>query len=265
MANVRLEKIKKAAVEAAVEAGNYALARMGKIAEITHKRGHNDLVTDVDKHCEEIIIDRIKKDFPGHSILAEESGGNAGEKGFSWIIDPLDGTTNYAHGFPFFCASIGVVAHDAKQSAVKIGVVYDPSREELFSAEEGKGAFLNKTRINVSDSKKVRDSLIATGFAYDVTKKVRMLPYFDKVLRQAQAVRRAGSAAMDLCYVACGRFDGFWEFNLNPWDTAAGQLLVKEAGGMVTTLSGKPFGIFKKEIIATNAKIHAEILTLLTS
>lgn len=255
-----LTKIKKVAIKAAKEAGEHALNRMGHLREVSHKGGPNDLVTDVDKKCEEIIISKIKKEFPLHSILAEESGEQLVGDVFKWIIDPLDGTTNYAHGFPVFCISIGVVYNNS----VKVGVVYDPTRDELFTAEEGNGAFLNSEPVKVSTRPKVHDSLVATGFAYNVPGRNDNLTYFKIIMEKAQAVRRAGSAAIDLCYVACGRFDGFWEFGLAPWDTAAGQLMVKEAGGKVTTIDGKPFDIFQKEIVATNGQIHDEMMISLT-
>ena len=256
-----LRKIKETAENAAVEAGEYAALRVGKIGEIFHKGGHNDLVTDVDRQCETIIINRVKKDFPNHGILAEESGGRVEDGKFCWVIDPIDGTTNYTHGFPFFCTSVGVMYG----GETKIGVVYDPSRKELFSAEKGQGAFLNGNRINVSGTENICDSLISTGFAYNVCSRVGILPYFEKILRHAQAVRRPGSAAMDLCYMACGRFDGFFEFGLNPWDTAAGLLIVREAGGTVTTLDGSHYDIFKEEIVASNGRIHEEFLRLLNT
>jgi myo-inositol-1(or 4)-monophosphatase len=251
--------IKEVAIKAAREAGEYALGRLGNMGKIAHKTGFGDLVTDVDKNSEKLIIARIKKEFPSHSILAEESGEHVNGDACRWIIDPLDGTTNYAHGFPFFCVSIGIDLG----GSIKIGVVYDPSRDELFVAEEGKGAFLNDKRIKVSENKKIRDSLIATGFPYDPERKLDKMDLFVTMLGKAQAVRRAGSAAIDLCYVACGRFDGFWEFGLCPWDTAAGQLIVKEAGGIVTMLGGEPFDPYKQEIVATNSIIHEEMLELL--
>ncbi|MFC1479854.1 inositol monophosphatase family protein [Candidatus Omnitrophota bacterium] len=254
-----LSRMKDLAEKAATEAGRYALRHIGKLKEVSRKTGINDLVTDVDKMSEKIIIDRIYKEFPHHSILAEESGEHASSGVFRWIIDPLDGTTNYAHGFPVFCISIGV----EEDGAVKIGVVYDPSRDELFTAEEGKGAFLDGKRIKVSETQVVANSLIATGFAYDVAGKIANIESFKTMLNNAQAVRRAGSAAIDLCYVACGRFDGFWEMGLNPWDTAAGQLIVKEAGGVVTKLDGEPFEIYQKKILATNGRIHGEMQNLL--
>ncbi|MGB3114552.1 MAG: inositol monophosphatase family protein [Candidatus Omnitrophota bacterium] len=251
-----LAKIKEVAVSVAQEAGNYALQRMGHLKQVSQKSGRTDLVTDDDKKREEILIGRIKKDFPAHSILAEESGEYSREAAHRWVIDPLDGTTNYAHSFPVFCVSIGVMLNDK----VKLGVVYDPSREELFMAEDGKGAFLNGKKIKVSGTKALQDSLVVTGFAYNIQGKIANVEYFKKMLEITQAVRRLGSAALDLCYVACGRFDGFWELGLNPWDMAAGQLVVKEAGGIVTTMRGGPFDIFKKDITATNGIIHDEML-----
>ncbi len=254
-----LNRITETAASAAREAGKYALRRIDDLGKIEHKEGFNNLVTDVDRTCEEIIIGRINKAFPSHSILAEESGEHASGGVFKWVIDPLDGTTNYTHGFPFFCMSIGVMSG----GSIIVGVVYDPTRDELFTAEQGKGAFLNGNRIKVSRSEAVQDSLIATGFAYNVEGKIANVDRFKVMLQKAQAVRRAGSAVIDLCYVACGRFDGFWESGLAPWDTAAGLLIVKEAGGTVTTLKGDRFDIFKKEILATNGRIHKEMLNLL--
>ncbi|MFH1665051.1 MAG: inositol monophosphatase family protein [Candidatus Omnitrophota bacterium] len=254
-----MKRVMEVAVRAAKEAGEYAIRGIGDKREIAYKGGHNNLVTDVDKKCEQIIVDMVKREFPEHSILAEESGAHAAGGAFNWIIDPIDGTTNYAHGFPVFCVSIGIAAG----SSVKAGVVYDPSRDELFRAEEGKGAYLNDKRISVSDIGAVRDSLIATGFSYDREKRISNIAYFTTMLEHAQAVRRPGSAAIDLCYIACGRFDGYWEFGLSPWDMAAAQLIVKEAGGTITMLKGRPFDIFQKEIVATNTKIHAEMLGLL--
>jgi len=257
-----MNKIKEIAVEAAREAGLYALGRMGNIEEVQYKRNHNDIVTDVDKHCEKLIIGRIQEEFPAHGILAEESGETAAEAGdFLWIIDPIDGTTNYAHGFPFFCVSIGVMC----EGEMKMGVVYDPTRDELFTAEAGKGAFLNGKKIRVSSASKVMDSIIGTGFSYDPKRRSEVLPYFENVIKHAQAIRRAGSAALDLSYVACGRFDGFWEFGLNPWDISAGLLLIQEAGGKISKMSGGPSSIHDKEIVASNGNIHQELLNILTS
>lgn len=253
------EKIKKVAREAAIEAGEYARANISDPGEISRKEGYNNLVTEVDKKCEEIIIGRIKKEFPAHSILAEESGEDLSPGDYAWIIDPLDGTTNYAHALPVYCTSIGVVSG----GEVVAGVVYDPSRGELFTAEKGQGAFLNDERMSVSRAKELKDSLIATGFAYSPEGKFSNIKYFERMLGKAQAVRRLGSAAIDLCYVACGRIDGFWEFGLCPWDTAAGELIVKEAGGRVSMVDGGIFDIYKKEIVATNGGIHREMTVLL--
>ncbi|MFH1395161.1 MAG: inositol monophosphatase family protein [Candidatus Omnitrophota bacterium] len=251
-----LIQMKEVAVLAAKQAGKYAFGRIDNIMEVNHKKGENNLVTDVDKKCEEMILDAIKSKFPGHSILAEETGEHSPGGEITWVVDPLDGTTNYAHGFPVFCVSIGIVVGDA----VKIGVVYDATRDELFTAVSGQGAFLNDKTISVSSTDCVKNSLLATGFAYDLEGKILNIDYFRVALNKAQAVRRAGSAAIDLCYVACGRFDGFWEFGLSPWDTAAAHLIVSEAGGMVSTIDRKKYSIFKKEITATNGKIHDELL-----
>lgn len=252
-------KISNVAQKAAKAAGKYLLRHLGKIKEVSSKRGITDLVTDVDKGSEKIIIDRIKKIFPEHSILAEESGEHDVGGEVRWVIDPLDGTTNYSHSFPAFCVSIGVIIN----GAVRIGVVYDPSRDELFTATEGHGALLNKKPIKVSSVSTVQESLVATGFGYNVDEKMSNIGYFKTLLEKAQAVRRPGSAAIDLINVACGRLDGFWELGLSPWDTAAGQLLVKEAGGTVTTMEGDPFDVYKKGIVATNSIIHDEMLSLL--
>ena len=255
-----MAKIKEVAVSVVQEAGKYALKRMGHLKQVSQKSGRTDLVTDVDKKCEEIIINTIKKDFPSHSILAEESGEYSQEADYKWVIDPLDGTTNYAHAFPVFCVSIGVTF----KGKVKLGVVYDPSRDELFVAEDDKGASLNGNKIEVSKTKALQDSLVVTGFAYNTEGRIANVEYFTKMLENTQAVRRLGSAALDLCYVACGRFDGFWEMGLNPWDTAAGQLMVKESGGNVTQMNGEPYDIYKKDIMATNGIIHDEMRTGMT-
>jgi len=250
----------KLAVSAAKEAGRYAADHIDKVKKIEHKGGYNNIVTDIDKKCEEIIIGKITEIFPLHSILAEETGEHRVDSraAVKWVVDPIDGTTNYAHGFPIFCTSIGVLLNDESL----IGVVYDASRDELFTAERGCGAFLNGKKITVSSVALLRDSLVATGFAYDAEGKAANLDYFKAALSKVQAVRRAGSAALDLCYVASGRFDGFWEMELSPWDTAAAHLIVQEAGGTVSTFARGAFNIFKKEIAASNGKIHNEMLEL---
>ncbi|MDD4012925.1 MAG: inositol monophosphatase family protein [Candidatus Omnitrophica bacterium] len=254
------ERILKIAEEAALEAGKYAFSRIGSTVEISHKGARNNLVTDVDKASEKIIIGKVTEAFPGHGIVAEESGELLGS-GYTWVIDPLDGTTNYAHAFPFFCVSIGVM----KDGKPLVGVVYDPSRNELFSAVAGGGASLNGRKIKVSGIRYLEDSLIATGFAYNIDMKMENLGYLSRMLEISQAVRRAGSAALDLCYVACGRFDGFWEMGLNPWDTAAGSLVVMEAGGIVTTMQNSHFDIYARNIVATNGLIHSQVISTLKS
>ncbi len=253
-------KMLKLAVSAAKEAGRYAFEHIDKVKKIEHKDGLNNIVTDIDKKCEKIIIDKITEIFPLHSILAEETGEHRADSpaAVKWVVDPIDGTTNYAHGFPIFCTSIGVLF----EGESLIGVVYDASRDELFTAERGGGAFLNGKKITVSSVELLRDSLVATGFAYDAEGKVANLDYFKAALSRVQAVRRAGSAALDLCYVASGRFDGFWEMGLSPWDTAAAHLIVQEAGGTVSTFAHGAFNIYKKEIAASNGKVHNEMLEL---
>jgi myo-inositol-1(or 4)-monophosphatase len=255
-----MEKMMSLAREVAVEAGKYILAHSGKIKEISYKEGVNNLVTDVDKASEAMIIGRIRQAFPGHSVLAEESGEHSAGKEVMWVIDPLDGTVNYAHTFPFFCVSIGVMI----DGTAKLGVVYDPVRDELFSAEQGSGAFLNGKAIKVSTAELLNDSLVATGFAYSLEGKASNMELFTRIMGKAQALRRAGSAALDLCYVACGRMDGFWELNLAPWDTAAGYLIASEAGGKVSTLDGGIYDIYKKDLLATNGRIHAEMSKILS-
>ncbi|HEY5600372.1 MAG TPA: inositol monophosphatase family protein, partial [Candidatus Manganitrophaceae bacterium] len=202
----------------------------------------------------------IHRRFPDHQIMAEEGHGSKAPSPYRWVIDPLDGTTNYAHGFPFFCVSIGLEV----EGSVLLGVVYDPLRRELFVAEKGKGATLNDKPISVSQVDVLKKSLLVTGFAYDI----RVHPknnfnHFVNFSLSAQGVRRTGSAALDLCYVAAGRLDGFWELKLNPWDTAAGSLMMLEAGGKVTDLAGKPYSIYDPEILATNGKIHRQMIEIL--
>lgn len=247
---------KKYAIEAALKAGAFIKSRLGKSKIIGYK-GEINLVTDVDKRSEVIIIKHLKAAFPHYCILAEEGGGSTTGCDYRWIIDPLDGTTNFAHGFPFFCVSIAL----EKNCESILGVVYDPLRGELFCAEKGKGAFLNKKRIRVSGTKRLKKSLLATGFAYNFKNaKKTNIENFVSFISSSRAIRRAGSAALDLCYVACGRFDGFWELDLHPWDTAAGNLIVKEAGGKVSKLNGTPYGHYDKEILASNGKIHLSMI-----
>jgi myo-inositol-1(or 4)-monophosphatase len=254
-----LNEMLKIAEKAAVAAGKHALKKRDTDLSVSRKSGFNDLVTDADKECEALIIRMVKRKFPRHSILAEESGSSGSRESYTWVIDPIDGTTNFSHGFPFFCTSIAVMAG----GNVKIGVVYDPSRKELFSAVTGKGAYLNGKRIKVTNIPEINDALVSTGFSYDIKRKLLNIPYLKRMLAHAQAVRRPGAAALDICYVACGRFDGFWEFDLNPWDTAAGCLILEEAGGKISTFDGGKFNIFKKEILVSNGRIHKKMMDIL--
>lgn len=251
------------AIDAAKEAGKYLKQNLGKVRNIQQKEGsEKNLVTEIDKGSEAIIIDIIKKHFPNHDILAEESGTKYKKTSdYRWVIDPLDGTTNYTHGFPVFCVSIGI-EHKGELFA---GVIYDPNFDELFTAERGKGAYLNGKRISVSKNDALKKSLLVTGFPYNITENPNnAVEHFVKFLMKAQAVRRMGSAAIDLAYVAAGRYEGFWEVALNPWDMAAGALLVLEAGGTMTDFSGKPFSIYNPEVLASNGIVHGEMLDVLT-
>ena len=249
------------AIQVARDAGNLLVQRLGA-AQITNK-GDIDLVTEADIAAEELIIDRIRSHYPLHGILAEESGETIQEGSsrseWKWIIDPLDGTTNYAHGYPCFCVSIGV----EHAGALEIGVVYDPMRNEMFAAERGQGATLNERRIRVSDVEELNRAMMCTGFPYDVRTRPDFARDFTNFTLHAQAVRRDGSAALDLAYVACGRFDGFWEDGLNTWDIAAGALLVSEAGGRITNFENEPLDIYTKKVVASNGRVHDAMLRLL--
>ncbi len=250
------------AIEAAKEAGKFLKHNLGKVGEINLKSGQErNLVTEIDKKSEEMIVGIIRKHFPNHDILAEESGSEHGKKSdFRWIIDPLDGTTNFTHGLPIFCVSIGL----EHKGEIVAGVIYDPNLNELFSAEKGRGAFLNGKRLRVSQTPFLKNSLMVTGFPYDVTENPdNCIQHFVNFLMTAQAVRRMGSAAIDLAYVAAGRYDGFWEVNLNAWDMAAGVLLIREAGGKVTGFTGEEIDIYGKRVVASNGLIHDEMVGLI--
>ena len=245
------------AIEAAREAGKFLKLNLGKVKSIETKKEEINLVTEIDRESESRIIQIIRRNFPHHDILAEESGGKSGGSDYRWIIDPLDGTTNYTHAFPVFSVSIAL----EYRGEVILGVVYDPNFDELFYAEKGKGAFLNGRRITVSKTDKLIKSMLATGFPYNIKENPdHCVEHFVNFLMTAQAIRRLGSAAIDLVYVACGRLDGFWEVNLNPWDVAAGQLIVKEAGGKVTGFLGEEFNIYSKRILASNGLIHDQMI-----
>jgi len=245
----------------AMEAGKLQRERIAEPRRIETKSTHIDLVTDVDRACEHLILERLDRERPEDGVLSEEAGATRdGSTGFCWIIDPLDGTTNYAHGVPHFAVSIGI----EKDGERVIGVIYNPMLDELFWGARGHGAWLNESRIAVSSTASLDRSLLATGFAYDVqSNRQNNLDQFSAFMLRAQAVRRAGSAALDLAYVACGRFDGFWEQHLAPWDVAAGLLLIEEAGGTTSDFAGGPAPRSGTRTVAANAALHAEMLRVL--
>jgi len=250
------------AVEAALEAGKFLKENVGNIKSIERKIGQEtNLVTEIDKQSEAMIIRKIFEYFPSHAILGEEGGSSVQQSDYRWIIDPLDGTTNFTHGLPLFSVTIGI-EHQGEMIA---GVVYDPNAEELFTAEKGKGAFLNGKKISVSSTDTLINSLVVTGFPYNVKENPdNVIQHFINFLPVTQGVRRLGSAAIDLAYVACGRFDGYWEVFLNPWDKAAGVLIVQEAGGMVTNFyNEKNNTVFNPNTIATNGRIHQQMLDII--
>ncbi len=243
------------------EAGELLLAKLKKKHRIDFK-GEVNIVTEVDRMSEKLLIHRIQRKFYRHDILTEESAGCRYGSDFRWIIDPLDGTTNYAHGYPVFCVSVALEV----TSEICIGVIYNPVLDEMFTSIKGHCAFLNGRQICVSKMDELSRSLLATGFPYDIREsEENNINYFIGMAKKAQAIRRAGSAALDLAYVAAGRFDGFWELKLMPWDTAAGWLMVKEAGGAVTDLLGNPYGLTSGYILASNGKIHEALIDALAS
>ena len=254
-----MERFLEIAIEAATSAGKLLREGIDKVAWIKHK-GEINLVTEMDIKSEQLIKTTIGKAFPDHQILAEESDVPKKQSAYRWIVDPLDGTTNYAHGFYMYCVSIALEI----DGVVELGVVYDPMLEELFTGLRGGGATMNGKPLKVSETAKLIDALLVTGFPYDLqTSDVNNLDNWNELSGRAQALRRLGSAALDLCYVAMGRFEGFWELKLYPWDVAAGALFVEEAGGMVTAFGGEPFSVYSKEILATNGKIHSEMVDVL--
>jgi len=248
------------AIETAREAGQILLERFGRKITIT-KKGDINLVTEADLASEKLIIEKIRSHYPKHAILAEESGAaviNA-ESEWKWIIDPLDGTTNYAHGYPCFCVTIAL----EHKGEIVLGVTFDPTRNELFAAEEGNGATLNGRQIRVSETESLSEALLVTGFPYDARKRENFARHFTAFTTKSRGIRRDGSAAIDMAYVACGRFDGFWEEGLNPWDVAAGVLLIEEAGGRVSYYDDTKISIYQPPICASNKLIHTEMLEVL--
>jgi myo-inositol-1(or 4)-monophosphatase len=256
-------ELRDAAVEMAREAGVIVRSGWGTLHH-PGRKGVIDLVTEYDKRSERCLLDHIRRRFPGDAVLAEESGAHAaaGPGAARWIVDPLDGTTNFAHNYPFFAVSVGAEV-DGRLAA---GAVYDPVRDEMFSAAVGHGAMLNGTPIRTSAVATVGDALLVTGFPYSVREHPEtILPLFEAFLLRAQGVRRDGSAALNLCYLACGRFDGMWESHLNPWDVAAGALIVREAGGFVTDYAGGEFRLDGRQILASNGSLHEEMRAILSA
>jgi myo-inositol-1(or 4)-monophosphatase len=249
------------AIETARDAGQLLLEKFDCGIKVS-KKGDINLVTEADLASEALIIERIKSYHPKHAILAEESGNavvTGSDNTWKWIIDPLDGTTNYAHGYPCFCVTIAL-EHEGE---VVVAVTYDPTRNELFAAERGRGASLNNKPIRVSQTEDLGDALVVTGFPYDFKQRPHFARHLTDFLISSRGVRRDGSAAIDMAYVACGRFDGFWEEGLNPWDMAAGVLLIEEAGGQVSRYDGSKFSIYSPPILASNGLIHSQMSKVL--
>ncbi len=247
------------AIEAVLEAGAIQKERYGHEIEI-RKKGVIDLVTEVDRACETAILGRLRSVLPDHDIVTEESNLARTGSPCVWFVDPLDGTTNFAHGYPFFCASVAL----SVEGTVVAGAVYDPLKDELFSAERGAGAHLNGRRLQVSRASDLLESLLVTGFPYDLRDDLHAkLRLFNRFMGHAQAVRRDGAAALDLCYVAAGRVDGFWEERLQPWDMMAGVVLIEEAGGRITRFDGSPVGLRADQVLAAGPALHGEMLEVL--
>ncbi len=257
-----MKKYMKIATATAVDTGNFLAIKYRQKRKISFK-GEINLVTDSDLAAERRIIKSLKKAFPSHEIIAEETAGNYHNRKpakYRWIIDPLDGTTNFAHGYPLFAVSIALEYN----GRIILGVAYTPLLKELFTAVTGKGAYLNGKKIRVSKTSRLSQSLLATGFPYDIRQSARTnLNYYGRMQLAGRDIRRDGTAVLNLCYVACGRFDGFWEMKLKPWDTAAGMLILKEAGGKITDFRGKPYSIYGEETLASNKKIHQQMVAVL--
>ena len=250
----------KVAVDAARQAGGLLKDNWQKAKTIEIKTDIVDLVTNVDKASDALITGILRSRFPDHQIIAEESAVSGKPSAYRWYIDPIDGTTNFAHSFPHFAVSIGLM----HESRMIVGVVYDPIKDELFCATRGNGATLNNHPIHVSPTPTLDQSLVLTGFPYDRRKRSEYyLRFYQAFMMRTQGVRRVGSASLDLCYVACGRADAFWEWRLHPWDTAAGSLIVEEAGGRMSSFTGQPFDITGEQTLASNGLLHQETLDVL--
>ncbi len=255
-----MNQLKEVLLSATKEAGEIILRYFEGTFKIEHKEGINNLVTEVDKLAEDKIIKVIRATFPAHSIISEEVGELIKPSEYQWIIDPIDGTVNFAHGIPICCVSIGLLHNDE----LIMGAVYNPMMNELFFAEKGKGATLNDRPIKVSTKENFKTAFLVTGFPYNWPDgPEHPIKVFEKLILEGLPIRRLGSAAIDLCWVACGRFDGFWEYNLQAWDVAAGYLLVQEAGGKITDFDGGPANVFTKETLATNGLIHDAMLKVI--
>jgi myo-inositol-1(or 4)-monophosphatase len=247
-------------IKIAKEAGEIVRNGFGKNLEIEFKTNESNLVTQIDKKSEAFITDFIQKKFPGHGVLGEEGASIKATSDYTWVVDPLDGTTNFAHGVPIFSVSIGV----QKNGENVAGVIYDVMRDEAYSAELGGGAFCNNKKISVSQNEMMQRSLLVTGFPYDIADNPNnALDIFVQLVKVARGMRRLGSAALDMCYVAKGVFDGFWEVHLHPWDICAGMLIIKEAGGRTTDFKGAKMDIFNRQILSTNGKIHNQMLDII--
>jgi myo-inositol-1(or 4)-monophosphatase len=249
------------AIEAALEAGRFLRYSVGRVKTVETKHGEErNLVSEIDRGSEEKIISIIRRHYPSHGILAEESGASKPDAEYTWIIDPLDGTTNFLHGLPVFSVTIGI----EHRGEIIAGAIYDPNQDVLFTAEKGSGAYANGQRLNVSRTGELINSLLMTGFPYDIAGNPdHAVEHFVNFLMASRGIRRFGSAALDLCYVAAGRLDGFWEVNLHPWDMAAGILLVTEAGGRVSDFEGAPLSIYGKKVVASNGVIHDAMVAVL--
>jgi|YelNatPaOPRAMG01_1025707.scaffolds.fasta_scaffold00075_41 myo-inositol-1(or 4)-monophosphatase len=249
-------------INIAKEAGSIVREGFGKQLKIEYKTNETNLVTDIDKASEKLITDFIKKKYPTHKILAEESGESGSSSEYLWVIDPLDGTTNFAHKLPIFSVSIGL----QKNGETIAGVVYDVMRDIVYSSELNSGSFANGEKLMVNQNDLIGHSVLVTGFPYNVAENPdNVIQKFAAVIKASRAVRRLGSAAIDFCYVASGVFDGFWEVSLFPWDMCAGKLIVEEAGGLVTNFSGNKINIYSKQILASNGKIHKSLMEILNS
>jgi myo-inositol-1(or 4)-monophosphatase len=245
------------AIELAKEAGRIQMENLGAVRSVEFK-GETDIVTEIDKKCEEMIVKRLQKEFPGYDILAEEGSGVKKGSDWKWIIDPLDGTVNYKHEYPFFGPSIAL----EHKGEIVLGVVYQPYLDDLYVAERGGGAGLNGKKIRVSQEDNLRRSLLGTGFPYNVDEG-NNIEFFGRFLKKAQAIRRAGMTAGDLCFLAGGRLEGYWALSYSPWDVAAGVLMVEEAGGRLTSRDGCELDIYRSQLVASNGLIHGAMLEVL--